>query len=65
MRRCFCPNCGSGVINIDPTHDVTLILAGTLDDPSLFKPTIEICCDTALTWVPSAGDRQRFSGMPG
>ena len=23
--RCFCPNCGSGVISVDPTNDVTLI----------------------------------------
>ena len=28
--------------------------AGTLDDPAAFRPTIEICCETALPWVHGA-----------
>jgi hypothetical protein len=64
VRRCFCPNCGSGVVNVDPTHGVTIILAGTLDDPAVFRPSIEIFCGTALPWARVASDRRRFPGMP-
>ena len=64
VRRCFSPTCGSGVVNIDPTHGMTVVLAGTLDDPAVFRPAIEICCDTAQPWVQASGDRKRFPGMP-
>jgi hypothetical protein len=64
VHRCFCPSCGSGVVNIDPTHGVTIILAGTLDDPAEFEPAIEICCETALPWARVISDRKRFPGMP-
>ena len=65
VHRRFCPNCGSGVVNADPTHGLIIVLAGTLDDPTVFKPTIEICCDTALPWARVVGERKRFPGMPG
>jgi hypothetical protein len=64
VHRRFCPNCGSGVVNSDPTHGVTIVLAGTLDDPTMFAPTIEICCQTALPGIPVIGERKRFPGMP-
>jgi hypothetical protein len=64
VHRRFCPNCGSGVVNADPTHDLVIVLAGTLDDPTEFRPTIEICCETALPWVRGDGQRKRFPGMP-
>jgi len=65
VGRCFCPNCGSGIVNLDPTHGMMVILVGTLDDPTVFQPTIEIQCDTALAWAHFVSDRKRFSGMPG
>jgi hypothetical protein len=64
VHRRFCPNCGSGVVNADPTHDLVIVLAGTLDDPTAFRPTIEICCETALPWMHGDGERKRFPGMP-
>jgi hypothetical protein len=30
VYRRFCPNCGSGVVNIDPHAGLTIVLAGTL-----------------------------------
>lgn len=65
LRR-FCPNCGSGVINeaqIRP--EVTVILAGTFDDPTAFVPTFEIFCADSPPWVQAGGERTRFpKGRP-
>ena len=64
--RRFCPNCGSGVsADVAVMPGLTLILAGTLDDTSAFKPAMEIYCDSAQPWVTAGGERQRFPKMPG
>lgn len=61
----FCPNCGSGVINTSEADPgIMLVLAGTLDDPSHFHPTVELFCDRAQPWLRLDGQRQRFPGMP-
>jgi hypothetical protein len=43
---------------------VTIIKAGTLDDTSWLKPTMEVYCDSKQPWVSLAGDQQRFAKMP-
>jgi len=64
--RRFCPNCGSGVIaEADALAGLTLILAGTLDDPSGFKPAMEVYCSSAQPWTNEANERKRFDKMPG
>ena len=64
--RRFCPNCGSGVLaDADALAGVTLILAGTLDDVSTYKPAMEIYCDSAQPWTNETGGRQKFARMPG
>jgi hypothetical protein len=64
--RRFCPQCGSTLIDeADALPNVTMILAGTLDDASWLKPTMEIFCDSAQPWVSLGGERQRFPKMPG
>jgi hypothetical protein len=66
VHRKFCPNCGSGVMTeVDVMPGMTLILSGSLDDPSSFTPTMEIYCDSAQPWVHGGGERQRFPKMPG
>jgi hypothetical protein len=41
----FCPNCGSGVTNASEADPgIVVVLVGTLDDPSLFNPTVELFC---------------------
>jgi hypothetical protein len=65
VRRRFCPNCGSGVIaEGDVLPDLTIVLAGTLDDPSSYKPGMEIYCSSAQAWVHSGDERTRFPKMP-
>lgn len=44
---------------------VTFVLAGTLDDPSAFKPTMELYCSSAQSWTKEPAERQRFDKMPG
>ena len=61
-----CPECGSTLIDeAEVMPNVTMIMAGTLDDASWVKPGMEIFCDSAQQWVELGGDRQRFPKMPG
>jgi hypothetical protein len=65
VRRRFCPNCGSGVIaEADVLPGVTIVLAGTLDDPASYAPAMEIYCSSAQPWVHTGGERARFPKMP-
>jgi hypothetical protein len=65
VRRRFCPNCGSGVVaEGDVLPGITLVLAGTLDDPAAFTPAMEIYCGSAQPWVHAGSERQRFDKMP-
>ncbi len=62
----FCPNCGSIILS-DPEMmpGVSILRAGTLDDTSWVKPTMEIYCDSAQPWVKLGGGMKRFPKMPG
>jgi hypothetical protein len=64
VRR-LCPNCGSTILS-EPAalEGVSIIRAGTLDDTSWLKPSMEIYCDRAQPWVQLGGDLKRFPGMP-
>ena len=65
VRRRFCPNCGSGVIaEVDVMPGLTLLLAGTLDDPAKFTPTMDVYCSSAQPWVHASGERTQFAKMP-
>jgi hypothetical protein len=65
LRRRFCPNCGSGVIvEADAFPGVTIFLAGSLDDPTAYKPTMELFCSSAQPWFHAGGERTQFAKMP-
>ena len=65
MERGFCPACGSNVLcRSDAWDDQYVLSAGTLDDPSLFKPKINIFTRSAHAHVFSAGDLRSFEGNP-
>jgi hypothetical protein len=65
VHRKFCPNCGSGVVvEADRRPGQTLVMVGTLDDPTVFVPAIEIFCDDAQPWIHDGSERQRYSKMP-
>ena len=50
---------------VDIMPGLVLLTTGPLDDPSLFKPAMQIFCDSAQPWVDLQGEMQRFPGMPG
>jgi len=70
ITRHFCPTCGTRVLNTGASTDERLVLhAGTLDDPSEFKPDIEIYCASSQPWTQESGagqgtDRPRFPAAP-
>ena len=64
LRR-FCPNCGSGVLaEAEVLPGLTIVLAGTLDDPASYQPSMELYCSSAQPWVHGGGERTRFPKMP-
>ncbi|MGE0222556.1 MAG: GFA family protein [Acetobacteraceae bacterium] len=66
VHRKFCPNCGSGVMTeADVMPGLTLLMSGSMDDPSVFQPAMEIYCASAQPWVHGGAERQRFPKMPG
>jgi|SRR5262249_18786167 len=51
VERGFCPNCGSQVIVlIEKYPDALAIQAGTLDDSTLYNPSVDIFTDSAPPW---------------
>ena len=60
----FCPHCGSTVV-IEPAalNDTAILPAGTLDDPSWVRPSMEIYCDNAQPRGQLGGGMQRFPRM--
>jgi len=51
MHRRFCAKCGSTILLEKDGTGRTLIMAGTLDDKSLFRPVINLFCEQAPEWV--------------
>ena len=65
VTREFCDTCGTHIATRRPGLDAIILKVGTLDDPSWFKPSVQIFCDSAQPWVKLEGDIQRVARMPG
>jgi hypothetical protein len=64
-HRDFCPECGSTVTqSADVMAGITMITAGTLDEPADIEPGMQIYCDSAMPWARIA-EVQSFPKMPG
>jgi len=63
--RNFCPTCGGMVFGglIGNEHGHT-IYAGSLDDPSLFKPTLAIFTKDRPEWALIPPDFKTYPGLP-
>ncbi len=60
----FCPNCGSNILaNPVGAPDITALAAGTLDNPELFQPTLEIFTKSAPTWDHIDSQAIQFDDM--
>jgi hypothetical protein len=66
MRRGFCPTCGSPVFLVNGARDqVTILYAGSLDDPSRFRPSRDIYVASAQPWDLMHPELPKFDRMPG
>jgi len=65
VKRGFCPNCGSRLFSLPPfAPDVIVILASSLDDPSIFQPAMDIYTSSAQPWDHMNPALQKFPKMP-
>jgi hypothetical protein len=53
VMRHFCPVCGSSLYTLaDTLPGLTIIKAGSLDDTSAVRPTVQLYCARAQEWLP-------------
>ena len=65
LERGFCPNCGSWVCaRSSAASDTMALLAASLDDPSIFKPAMDIFASSAQPWDHMNPALPKFPGMP-
>jgi len=64
-KRGFCANCGSRLLSLPPfAPDLMVIMAATLDDPSSFKPAMDIYTSSAQPWDHLNPALPKFPKMP-
>ena len=64
VYRRFCPSCGSSMLSeIEVMPGMIILKAGTLDDPSWVRPTMQLYCDSAQPWVKLGAEMKRFPRM--
>lgn len=65
VQRRFCGNCGSPIVSdVAAMPNLEFIKAGTLEDTSWLKPTAEIWCETAQSWLEPDRSRQLANRNP-
>jgi len=63
--RGFCPNCGSRLFGKPAVaSDLIMIMAGSLDDPSAYKPAMDIYTSSAQPWDHMDPALPKFPKMP-
>ena len=66
MMRSFCPDCGAPVaLKNGANEGVTVLYAGSLDDPSWFKPSRDIFVASAQPWCVMDPALPKHEAMPG
>jgi hypothetical protein len=64
-RRGFCPNCGSRLFGRPSVlPDLIMIMAGSLDDPSAYRPGMDIYTASAQPWDHMNPAVPKFPKMP-
>jgi hypothetical protein len=65
VQRGFCATCGSPVtVKLERLPDIIGLHAGSLDDPRLYKPAMDIFTESAHLWDQlSAGTEKKPRGM--
>ncbi|MBE1285054.1 MAG: hypothetical protein GJ676_17205 [Rhodobacteraceae bacterium] len=66
VTRNFCGNCGSPLSTEMPAFgDLAAVKAGTLQDSSWVKPSIQIWCNSAQPWGPVSDEMDKAPANPG
>jgi len=65
--QAFCPNCGSGLYATDEGENPKAynVRLGTVDQRSTLSPTFECWRQSALPWLPSIEETEKFNQNPG
>jgi hypothetical protein len=65
VDRLFCPRCGSPIFfqrtNLPGRRG---IFAGSLDDPNEFKPNLQVCTTSAVSWLSTLSAVPSFAEKP-
>ena len=65
VSRGFCPQCGSGIFSkLSANPDIIGLKAASLDDPSWFRPAMDIYTDSAQPWDVMSPDLPKVPKMP-
>lgn len=64
LIRHFCPDCGSPLFVERTSRGLYGILAGSLDDPSLFEPQMHICLSSSEGWLQLNDNLPRHQEKP-
>jgi hypothetical protein len=65
LHRRFCAVCSSPVAVEVEGSARTVITAGTLDDTTFVRPTANIFCEAAQSWVPMSPDMEKHPRYDG
>lgn len=66
VTRNFCRKCGSPLsTELEAFDNLAAVKAGTLDDSSWVKPTVQIWCDDSQPWAPLDGSLDQAPKNPG
>jgi hypothetical protein len=64
LRRHFCSDCGSPVYVERTSSNRFGVLAGALDDPAVFRPTMHICTSSSQRWLKLADALPIYNEKP-
>jgi hypothetical protein len=65
MRRGFCPECGTPIFSLAESRPhLTIVRAGTLDDPEIGKPQAAIWTSEAPSWACFDPELTLFERQP-
>jgi hypothetical protein len=65
LSRGFCPECGARLFaKTSAMPDLAMITAGSLDEPSQYKPTLDIFTASAQPWDQMNPALAKFPKMP-
>ena len=64
-EKSFCAECGSALPGIQQDGGLTVVPAGSLDDPVVIRPEARICVQSRAEWDADLEDIPEIDGLPG